>query len=104
MVPVNPAVFFFQESDVGSFFVILRGVRCFAFLDEVKGCGEGVGGKVGEAVVEFSGGFVGVDGKFLAGKDVSGIESFIHPDDGDAGFWVAVFYGCLDAGSTTVFR
>lgn len=89
---------------VGDFFWVLWGACVWIFGKDFQGFGEGCGADVGEAVVEFSGGFGFTDGKFFHRDDVACIELADDVHDGDAGFGVAVGDGGLDAGGSAVFR
>ncbi len=89
LAPVEKTVGFFELRRVGGEGVVLRNARGVALLQKIEGFEQAGRGKVGEAVVELTCGFVRADSELLGEEDVPGVEAFVHIHYGDAGLVVA---------------
>ena len=74
------------------------------FRKDFQCLGKGSWAEIGEAVVEFSCGFLGSDIDGLCRNDVPGIQLPYHVHDGDTSFRIPVRDGGLDTGRASVFR
>ena len=83
---IEPAVLTEELWSVGGFFGILRGAGSGIVCEDFESFVEGCGAEIGEAIMEFSGGFLGSNGNFFHGNDIPGIEFTDHVHDGDLPF------------------
>jgi len=62
----------------------------------IEDAGEKGGAEIGEAIVEFAGGFAGFDGGGGGGEDVASVHDAGDRDDADTGEWVVIEDGPVD--------